>query len=99
VPKPALLTRNSTSMRRSFSSAKIRRWGDGIREILGDDARRDAVLRGQPRGQRLQMIAAARDHDQIVPVVGEQAGELQAQPRRRPRDQCGFSHLRAPRQY
>ena len=66
---------------------------DRIGEILGDDAGRDAVLGRQPRRQRLQVIAAARDHDQIVPVAREQPRQLQAQPRRRPRDQCGFSHL------
>ncbi len=99
VPKPALLTRNSTSMRRSCSSSKIRARRDRIGEVLGDDARRDAVLGGQPGRQRLQVVAPARDDDQIVAVAREQPRQLQPQPRRRPRDECGFSHLLIPCQY
>ena len=72
---------------------------DRIGEILGDDARGDAVFGGQSGRQRLQVIAAARDDDQIVPVEGEQPRELQPQPRRRSRDQRGFSHLLDPCQY
>ena len=69
---------------------------DRIGEILGDDARRDAVFGGQPGRQRLQVIAAARDDDQIVPIEREQPRQLQPQPRGRSRDQCGFSHLLDP---
>jgi hypothetical protein len=47
----------------------------------------DRLFAAQLLRQRLEAIAAPRDQDQVVLVLGEQLGELEPQARRGPRNQ------------
>ena len=52
----------------------------GLAEILDDDQRPRPAGRGNLAGQRIELVFAAGDEREIVPMGGEDTGEIGADP-------------------
>ncbi len=88
-PKPALLTRISTSRPRVSISAASASRADGVAEVAADRLGADPVRARQLVGELAQALLAAGGQRDAVAARGQYASDLGADARRGARDEGG----------